>query len=437
MRVAVLGLGHVGSVAAACLAEAGHQVLGIDVDAARVRSLQMGQADFFEPGLDRLLDVVLDSRALTVQALDDVKEPDAQVAMIAVSTPSLTSGGADLSAVRSALRWLVERSPRRPLVIMKSTLPPGTGHNLARQFRVRYVANPEFLRQGQALHDWRWPDRIVIGGESERDIELAKKLYADARAPFVVTDLSTAEMIKYAANAFLSTKVSFVNEIASLCDHVGADIDDVVAGLGLDPRIGPSFLRAGIGFGGSCFPKDVRALEYASTTNGNACDLLKAVISVNNRQRLLPVRVLRRELGSLAGRGVGILGLAFKPGTDDLREAPALETITALLGEGARVRVYDPVVQQGRRELPPEVTLAASAEEAVADAEAVVLCTEWEEFSRLAWQSVHQAMRPPHLVVDGRNALPLEALVGLGFRYVGVGRGRRTDVGSRRGEFRE
>ena len=434
MRIAVLGLGHVGSVAAACLAEAGHQVLGIDMDVGRVRSIQTGQANFFEPGLDRLLQTVLDSRALTVKALDEVENPDAQVAVIAVGTPPLASGGADLSAVRSALGWLAERFPRRPLVMMKSTLPPGAGQNLARQFGVRYVANPEFLRQGQALHDWRRPDRIVIGGECQRDIQLAKKLYVDVEAPFLVTDLSTAEMIKYAGNAFLSTKVSFINEIANLCDHVEADIDDVVAGLGMDPRIGPSFLRAGIGYGGSCFPQDVRALEYASATNGYSCDLLKAVISVNKRQRLLPVYVLRRELGSLAGRQVAILGLTFKPGTDDLREAPALDIMTFLLGEGARVTAYDPVVKQGRCELPIEATITASAEDAVAGAEAAVLCTEWEEFSGLDWQSVRQAMRPPYLVIDGRNALPAEVLRNLGFRYVGVGRGRPTGAGSRWGK---
>ena len=431
MRIAVLGLGHVGSVAAACLAEAGHQVLGIDVDAGRVGSLQMGRANFFEPGLDRLLETVLDTRALTVQALDEVAEPDAQVAVIAVGTPPLKTGGADLSYVRSTLTWLVEHFPRRPLVIMKSTLPPGTGQNLVRQFRVRYVANPEFLRQGQALQDWRRPDRIVIGGESERDIELAKQLYADVEAPFDITDLSTAEMIKYASNAFLSTKLSFINEIANLCDHVEADIDGVVAGLGSDARIGPGFLRPGIGYGGSCFPKDVRALEYASTTNGYSCDLLKAVISVNKRQRMLPVHILRRELGSLAGRTVAILGLAFKPGTDDLREAPALDILTALLGEGADVRAYDPLVQQGNSELPPDATITETAEEAMAGAEAVVLCTEWEEFSRLAWRAVRNTMRPPYLVIDGRNALSPEVLMGLGFTYVGVGRGRRAGVCSR------
>ncbi len=428
MRIAVLGLGHVGSVAAACLAEAGHQVLGIDVDAGRVGSLQLGRANFFEPGLDRLLDTVLDTRALTVQALDEVAEPDAQVAVIAVGTPPLTTGGADLSYVRSTLTWLVEHFPRRPLVIMKSTLPPGTGQNLARQYRVRYVANPEFLRQGQALQDWRRPDRIVIGGESQRDIELAKQLYADLEAPFVITDLSTAEMIKYASNAFLSTKLSFINEIANLCDHVEADIDGVVAGLGSDARIGPSFLRAGIGYGGSCFPKDVRALEHASTTNGYSCELLRAVISVNKRQRMLPVHILRRELGSLAGRTVAILGLAFKPGTDDLREAPALDILPALLGAGADVRAYDPLVKQGNSELPPDATIIETAEEAMAGAEAVVLCTEWEEFSRLAWRAVRDTMRPPYLVIDGRNALSADTLGGLGFTYVGVGRGRRAGV---------
>ncbi len=423
MKVAVLGLGRVGAVAAACLAEAGHRVLGIDVDPRRVRSLQKGRADFFEPGLDQLLRVVLAAGALSLKRLDEMDRLDAEVTLIAVGTPSLPSGGPDLSSVRAALGWLVERALRPPLVLMKSTLPPGTGQSLRDQYRLRYVANPEFLREGQAVHDWRQPDRIVLGGGDRRDIRLAQQLYANLEAPFVITDIATAEMIKYAANAFLCTKISFINEIANLCDHLGADIDDVVAGIALDPRIGPSFLRAGIGYGGPCFPKDVRALGYLSALNGYSCDLLRATISVNNHQRLLPIQALRQGLGVLSGREIAILGLAFKPDTDDIREGPALEIVRLLLAEGARVRAYDPMVRKGEA-LPEGAVMAPSAQEALAGAQALVLCTEWEEFSRLDWESIRHTMLPPYLVFDGRNALRPEGLRRLGYHYVGVGRGR-------------
>jgi UDPglucose 6-dehydrogenase len=431
--VTVLGLGRVGTVAAACLAEAGHHVLGIDVDPRRVESLQRGKANFYEPGLDELLQRILSSGALSLKHPGEVEEIHSEIVLIAVGTPSLPNGSSDLSYVHSALCWMKGRCPQRTLAVMKSTLPPGTGAKLARQYEVPYVANPEFLRQGQGVNDWRKPDRIVLGGESAEDIELAKELYANLEAPYIISDVSTAEMIKYAANAFLSTKISFINEIANLCDHAGADIDAVAAGMGLDPRIGPSFFRAGIGYGGSCFPKDVRALEYQSTVNGCSCDLLRAVISVNNRQRLLPVQLLRRELGPLNGREIAILGLAFKAGTDDVREAPALDIIEVLLGEGARVRAYDPVVPEGA--LPAGTALAGSAAEALAGAEAVVLCTEWEEFSRLDWEVVRHIMRSPHLVIDGRNALQPDVLSGLGFKYAGIGRGAASQgkVGQRIG----
>jgi len=438
MDIAVFGLGPVGTVAAACLAKDGHRVLGIDIDGRRVRSLQKGKPDFYEQGLDTLLEAVLSSGALALRVLGEVDSLDADLALIAVGTPSQPCGRADLSQVRAALGWIVEKTQRQPLVVMKSTLPPGTGRILAQRYGLPYVASPEFLRQGQAVNDWLHPYRTVIGGEDARDVELAKQMYANVEAPFVVTDITTAEMIKYASNAFLSTKISFINEMANLCDTVGADIDGVVDGMALDPRIGPSFLKAGIGYGGSCFPKDVRALEFMSRLNGHSCELLRAVISVNNRQRLLPVHILAQELGSLDGRRVAILGLAFKPGTDDVRESPALDIIGALLEEGAQVCAYDPLVQPGSHwQLPVGLGHARIAEDALLGAEAVVLCTEWEESSRLDWQAARRVMRPPYLVIDGRNALPPEVLRGLGFRYVGVGRGRHIGVGSRLGKSDE
>jgi UDPglucose 6-dehydrogenase len=424
MNVAVIGLGRVGSVAAACLAEAGHSVLGIDIAPDRVKSLQKGKSGFYEPGLDNLLQETLSSGALSIKQLGKIERLDSEITMVAVGTPSLASGGSDLSMVKSALNWIANKAGGQNLVVMKCTLPPGMGQVLAQQYRLSYVANPEFLREGQAVDDWRKPDRVIIGGDRSQDIELTRRLYNNIEAPFVITDIVTAEMIKYAANAFLATKVSFINEIANVCNLVGADIEDVVAGIAFDPRIGSSFLRAGLGYGGSCFPKDIRALEFVSTLNGYSCDLLRAVISVNNRQRLLPVQVLQRELGSLNGRKVAILGLAFKPGTDDIREAPAVDIIRLLAEGGARVRVYDPqALPGGSQALPTGTTVAKSTNEAIFGAEALVLCTEWEEFSQLDWRKVRHTMRPPYLVIDGRNSLPEEVLTDLGFRYIGIGRG--------------
>jgi len=431
MNIAVMGLGHVGSVVAAGMAESGHQVTGLDVDIDTVQALQQGKSPFYEPGLDQLLRQGLSSNSFSAKHLDQVEKLNAEAIFIAVGTPSLPNGSADLSAVKSAMDWVAQKTAIPTVVVMKSTLPPGTGMKLAEHYcntsglELSYICNPEFLRQGQALEDWRHPDRIVIGGEDVGAIELVKGLHAFTEAPFIITDISSAEMIKYAANAFLTTKVSFINEMANLCDLLEADIDDVVRGIASDPRIGPSFLRPGIGYGGSCFPKDVRALDFLSTSNGYGLDLLRAVISVNNRQRLLPVHILRRELGNLHGREIAVLGLAFKPETDDIREAPAADIIQLLSKEGAKVRVYDcAAMPAASRTLPPSIIFARAAEEAISGAEAVVLCTEWEEFLQLDWKNMRSSMRPPYLVVDGRNALPADSLGKAGYRYVGIGRGR-------------
>jgi UDPglucose 6-dehydrogenase len=423
MDIAVLGMGRVGTVAAACLAEAGHRVLGIDVDGGRVRNLAEGRSGFYEPDLDPLLEAMLSCGSLTLRTAAEAERLKIDIAVVAVGTPSQPGGRADLSQVNAALRWLLEKAGGRALVVMKSTLPPGTGRTLARRYGVPYVASPEFLRQGQAVNDWRHPCRIVIGSEDSRCVDAVKEMYAIPEASVLVTDVTTAEMTKYASNAFLATKISFINEIANLCETVGADIEGVAAGLALDPRIGPSFLKAGIGFGGSCFPKDTRALQSLSALNGYCCELLRAVIDVNNHQRLRPVHLLRRELGSLEGRHIAVLGLAFKPGTDDVRESPALDIIAALLEEGARVRAYDPVVRPGgSQELPARAGYADSAYEALAGAEAAVLCTEWEELLSLDWRELRATMRPPCIVLDGRNALPPDLLRKWGYRYLGVGR---------------
>ncbi|HEY8415473.1 MAG TPA: UDP-glucose/GDP-mannose dehydrogenase family protein, partial [Thermaerobacter sp.] len=322
----------------------------------------------------------------------------------------------------------------RPVVVMKSTVPPGTGRRLQERYLaahgIAYVSNPEFLREGSAVYDWFHPDRVVIGSESEEAAARVRALYEGYGAPIVVTDTTTAEMIKYGANAFLATKISFINELANMCDRVGADVEVVARGIGLDPRIGPDFLRAGLGYGGSCFPKDVRALDHLALVYDYPFELLRAVIAVNSRQRLLPLFALRREFGSLAGLPVAVLGLSFKPNTDDIREAPALDLIPLLLQEGAEVRAADPrAAERARAVLPGAVRVTESALEAVDGARALVLCTEWEEFRQLDWAAVAARMQEPRFVFDGRNALDRDRLEALGFRYQGVGRGRPVGAG--------
>ena len=428
MKVCVVGLGYVGSVAAAGLASAGHEVLGIDVDWARIDAYRRGQIPFYEPGLSELFNTALERRNLRVLHTSEVRESLGEVIVIATGTPSGESGGVDLSYVRSALSWVSERQPDGGVVIMKSTVPPGTGvrllETILRGLKIEYVSNPEFLREGQAVADWFSPDRIVVGTNDERLVGVVKTLYRGIEAPYVVTDVTGAEMIKYASNAFLATKISFINEIAMVCDRIGATIDDVVRGISLDPRIGPSFLKAGVGYGGSCFPKDTRALDDLALHNGHNLELLRSVISVNNRQRLLPLYALRERFGGLRGVSVGVLGLAFKPHTDDVRESPSIDLIRALVQEGAVVKAYDPKASSAAKGLLPEaVTLATDPIVCAEGAQAVVLMTEWKEIVEADWEAIAAAAKLPRFLFDGRNALDPIYMRGLGFQYLGVGRG--------------
>ncbi len=381
MKVSVIGLGYVGSVAAASFAAAGHQVLAIDRDHARLEAFRCGSIPFYEPGLPELVTAASDSGSLRFLHNDQVSGPLGDVIVIAVGTPPNEAGGADLSQVLAALHWVKGVQRERAVVVMKSTVPPGTGQRLQetvlKNSPLRYVSNPEFLREGQAVSDWRHPDRIVIGGDDPDAIALVRELYRDTEAPLVITDVTSAEMIKYASNAFLATKISFINEIAILCDRVGATIDDVTRGMALDPRVGHSFLRAGVGYGGSCFPKDVRALDFLALTFGQDLELLRSVITVNNRQRLLPLVALRELFGSLSEVTVGVLGLAFKPHTDDVREAPAITLVNLLAEEGALVRAYDPrAIPMARRVINPAVTLTDALLGCVDGCQALVLVTE-------------------------------------------------------------
>lgn len=427
MLVTVVGTGYVGLVTGVCLAESGHSVTCVDVDEAKISALRGGRATIWEPGLDDLLQRNLAAGRLTFSTPADGWTPLlGDVVFIAVGTPMGPNGAADLSQVRAAVESVVAAAERPFTLVMKSTVPPGTGDALRARYlagapiRIGYVSNPEFLREGRAIEDWYHTDRIVLGAASPADAEAVRALYADIDAPVLETDIASAETIKYASNAFLSTKISFVNEIANLCDAVGADIDAVAHGIGLDSRIGSEFLRAGIGYGGSCFPKDTRALDFIATVNGYQFTLLKSVIEVNNRQRLLPVIRIARALPDLHERKVAILGLAFKPDTDDVRESPALDIVPLLLEEGARVAAYDPVAAPASA--LSGVERCESAMEALEGASAAIVVTDWPEFAALDWEAVRAAMRDPAIVFDGRNCLDRQAVERAGLVYMAVGR---------------
>ena len=430
--IIVLGLGYVGSVAAAALAKAGHMVTVLDIDSEKLKAFAGGRVEIYEPGLSELINEGITEKRLEFKQPAEVNQMNTPLVMVCVGTPSRPDGAADLSQVKAALRWIRERTngPEPVIVVMKSTVPPGTGERLYSQFlsdlpdRFHYISNPEFLREGQALHDWFYPDRIVIGGRDQMAIEQVRALYSNITAPMLVTDITSAELIKYAANAFLATKISFINEIANLCEYLGADIDAVAKGIGLDPRIGSSFLKAGIGYGGSCFPKDVRALDFLSTVNGHSFELLKATITTNNRQRILPVHKLRNLLGQLTGRQIAVLGFAFKPSTDDVREAPAQDIIRLLLDEGAIVRAYDPLAMNKAVNLfhNAEVKLCKTMDDALTGTQAAVVATEWEEFINFDWPAAKNLMREPYVIIDGRNCLDPTLLIKNGFQYTGVGR---------------
>jgi UDPglucose 6-dehydrogenase len=417
----VFGAGYVGLVTGACLAAMGHHVEVLDVDRSRLEALNAGGIPFHEPGLADVVDGAVGSGNLRFGHPDDVAGYG-EFVFVAVGTPPTTGGAADLRFVRSVVDLVVRSAAHGTVVVMKSTVPPGTGARLSEALAlagVEYTSNPEFLREGSAVDDWFHADRIVLGGAADA-VQRVAELYEGIDAPVVTCDIASAELIKYASNAFLATKISFANEIARLCDRLDADVDRVMHGVGLDSRIGPAFLKAGIGYGGSCFPKDTKALDYLSSVNGYDFHLLKAVIEVNSGQRLLPIMILRNALGDLRGMRIAVAGLAFKPHTDDTREAPAVDIIAALLADGATVRGYDPagsvVFDPDSFEQVP--TLA----EALRDAHAVVIATEWPEIAGADWSALVGLMQEPRLVFDGRNCVAGCVVRDAGGVYVGVGR---------------
>jgi UDPglucose 6-dehydrogenase len=424
-RVGVIGAGYVGLVTGVCLASLGFRVTIRDIDEDKVATLQRGEVPIYEPGLAELLAEHAERIAFTL-SLELLLERSDMV-FVAVDTPPTYSGDADLSRVMSVVDEL-ERvgAGGDHVLVMKSTVPVGTGERVRAELDARglshvgYCSNPEFLKEGAAIHDFLHPDRIVIGAFDPAHGDRVESLYRALDAPVVRTTVPSAEMVKYASNAFLATKISFINEIANVCEEVGADVSVVAEGMGLDARIGPSFLRAGIGFGGSCFPKDVAALKQLAGNSGYHFQLLTSVIEVNELQKRRVIGKLKKHLGSLEGKRVALLGLAFKPETDDMREASSLVLAARLLAEGAEVCAYDPVVD-GAGERLHGVIMCATAEEAVAGADAAVLVTEWASIVGLDWAAVRSTMRSP-IVIDGRNALDPDAMAAAGYVFEGIGR---------------
>jgi len=424
--IGVIGVGWVGLVTAACFAELGHRVVARDILPEKVAALSRGETTIHEPGLDELLARNAGRLTFTTEMAELLDA--ARLLFVCVDTPPTRSGDADLSRVRSVLAELPPDGEH--VLVMKSTVPAGTGHSIRRERPgLSYVSCPEFLKEGSAVEDFLHPDRVVIGSDpgDEAAGDAVAQLYEPLGGEVVRTDVASAEMIKLASNAFLATKISFVNEIANVCEEVGADVAEVARGMGLDQRIGPAFLRAGIGYGGSCFPKDVSALKMLAGNSGYHFQLLGAVIEVNELQKRRVVQKLQKHLGSLAGKRVALLGLAFKPDTDDMREASSLVLAARLEGEGAEVVAYDPVAADAARGLLDGVELRGSALEALDGADAAVLVTEWAEFAALDWAAAAESMARP-LLIDGRNFLDAGLLQGAGFEFEGIGRAVQTPV---------
>jgi UDPglucose 6-dehydrogenase len=418
--IGVVGAGWVGLVTAACFAELGHRVVVREIVPEKVESLGRGEVPIHEPGLAELIERNRERLVFTTEMAELLDGP--RLLFICVQTPPTYSGDADLSAVQRAVEEIGDFGDRA--LVMKSTVPVGTGRTIQREAPdLAYVSCPEFLKEGTAVKDFLEPDRVVIGADAEDDwaAEAVEALYEPLGGPIVRTDLSSAEMIKLASNAYLATKISFINEIANVCDEVGADVTEVARGMGLDPRIGSRFLNAGLGFGGSCFPKDTQALKILAGNSGYHFQLLNSVIEVNDLQKRRVMAKLSKHLDSLVDKRVALLGLAFKPDTDDMREASSLVLASRLDGEGASVVAFDPVASGAASELLPDVEMAGSAMDAVEGADAAVLVTDWPEFAELDWAEVAKRMKTP-LLVDGRNFLDPKAVRDAGITYEAIGR---------------
>ncbi len=431
MNLCVIGTGHVGLVTGACFADLGHHVVCVDNNRKKIVSLKTGRVPFYEPGLEEIVRRNTSGKRLSFT--DSIAEGvrHSEIIFIAVGTPPMDSGEADLTGVETVVRQIAQEMDGYRLVVEKSTVPVETGKQVQRTLKMSLrkkvpfdvASNPEFLREGSAIHDFMNPDRIVFGVESERAKQLLTALYKPLKVPLVVTDIASAELIKHASNAFLATKISFINAIATLCERVGADVEQVAHGMGLDPRIGPAFLRAGLGYGGFCLPKDIEAFLRIAEKRGYDFQLLRAVKRINEDQRRLLVQRVEEQLWNVKGKSIGILGLAFKPNTDDMRFAPSLDVIEALSRAGAKVRAFDPQAMPAARKILKGIRLAKDPYDLAKGSDCMVVLTEWNEFKDLDLRRIKKLMRQP-VVVDGRNLYDPETLRKFGFRYSAVGRGR-------------
>jgi UDPglucose 6-dehydrogenase len=426
MKVAVIGTGYVGLVVGTCLADLGNNVICVDIDKRKIEKLRKGQCPIYEPGLEEMIKRNLKRKRLAFTTNTAKAVKDSYVIYIAVGTPQAKNGRADLKYVRQAAEQIGKAMNGEKIIVNKSTVPVGTAELvksiIAKHYKGEFhvVSNPEFLREGSAIDDFLRPDRIVVGYESPKAKRVMQELYKPIKTKKFYTDLRTAELIKYASNAFLATKISFINEIAMLCDKLGANVKDVAIGVGLDKRIGKHFLRAGCGWGGSCFPKDVSALIYMGKKQGVPLKIATAAKEVNASAKVLPVRKLKELLGTLKGKRIAVLGLAFKPNTDDMREASSITIIKQLKKAGAEVVAYDPIAEENARRIIPDITYCPRAYDALREADAAILVTEWPEFANLNLRRVKRLMRNP-VIVDGRNFLNKKKLKDIGFVYEAIG----------------
>lgn len=441
MNIAIVGSGYVGLVTGVCLAQIGHKVVCVDIDEEKIKKLKKGIIPIYEPGLEDLLKKNMKSKRLTFTSSIKSATRGSTAIFIAVGTPSKKNGEADLTYVENVARQIAVNMDEYKLIIEKSTVPAETGKrvertvmmNLPKKYRkgnkitldFDVASNPEFLREGSAVHDFMHPDRVVVGVESKKAEKLFREIYKPLKPTMVVTNINSAELIKHASNSFLATKISFINAISRICDHLGADVLKVAEGMGHDKRIGRAFLNAGVGYGGSCFPKDVDAFIRISDKSGYSFNLLKEVRNINEEQKKAFLRNIEDKLWIIKNKVIGVLGLAFKPDTDDMRSSPAIDIISILQHEGAKVRAYDPVAMPNARKILKNVTFCRDPYAAAKDCDCLLVLTDWDEFKKLDFRKLKSAMNQP-LLFDGRNMYHDKDLNALGFEYFGIGRGAKA-----------
>ncbi len=428
-KICVIGTGYVGLVTGTCFADMGHRVTCLDIDENRIDQLNHGIMPIYEPGLKQIVDQNVEAGRLDFTTSYPEALKGSEFAFISVGTPSSEDGEADMQYVKNAVDSIAENLDHPIIIVNKSTVPVGTGDWVAEIIQEQngkdtpkfsVVSNPEFLREGSAVNDFTKPDRVVLGSTDIEAAEKVAELYQALRSPIMITDLRTAEMVKYASNAYLATRISYINEIANICDSLGADVREVARGMGMDKRIGPAFLDAGLGWGGSCLPKDVKALSHMAATRGAHPQLLQAVMDINQNQRSNAVSKLEDALGGLDGKTIGVLGLSFKPNTDDTRDSPSLDIIRMLLARGASVQGFDPQAMKASQEEIPALMLCQNPYDVAEGADALLLATEWNEFKSLDFKRIKDNMRSL-VIVDGRNIWDGSELHALGFTYFGMG----------------